>query len=587
MIGRLRRKVSSYRMRVLAAVSTAVVLLAVAWVWSLYGPLSDAVIDRETAYLTGTARSAALTIERMETPLQETVVRLGAGTGVRITVVDERGVVLADSDEVPATLENHGDRPEIAGALAGIISSDIRESDTQGVDRLYVAVPSAIDGTSVAVRASTPLAFITDVTGRLRTTGFLFLAVALVIALVFAWRISDTAGAPVDRLADAARAMAAGDLGARVPATRGALAPLGQALDSLGQQMRDRITTLELERQALRLAVDGLSDAVLLLDGGRIEVVNREATLLMRGGAGTVEGRTLDAAGLPASIAAAIGAHLSDDQPATIEMGPDPYQRYHRLRTVPLGQGGYGRRTLAVITDTTERMRLDAVRTDFVANASHELKTPSAGILLLAESADDAARDGDLEQALEFVLQIRGEAQRLTRLVADLLDLSRMERVAAPGAVTDVRKAIDLASSAHRRAATARNLTLTQDLEAVAGQDVAVTMEQADLAIVLDNLLANAIAYTEQGEVALEVAADDSEVRITVRDTGIGIPEADLERVFERFYRVDRGRSRASGGTGLGLSLVRNAVERAHGTVAIQSRSGDGTVITVRLPRVR
>lgn len=573
-------------MRVLAAVTTSVVLLAVAWVWSLYGPLSSAVLERETGYLTGIARSAALAVEGPDSALQPTVERLGAETGVRVTVVGSDGVVLADSDEPPAALENHGDRPEVMGALAGEATSDVRQSDTQGVDRLYVAVPAVIEGEAVAVRASTPLAFIADMTGRLRTTGFWFLAVALAVALAFAWRISEAAGGPVDRLADAARAMAAGDLTSPVPTTRGALAPLGEALETLGQQMRDRITTLEHEQQSLRLAVDGLSDAVLLLDGGRIEVVNREATLLMRSASGPVEGRVLDAVGLPASLVAAISAHLGDDQPATVEIGPDPYQRYHRLRSVPLGKGTHGRRMLAVITDTTERMRLDAVRTDFVANASHELKTPSAGILLLAESADSAARDGDMEQALEFVLQIRGEAQRLTRLVADLLDLSRMERASAPGAIADVRRTVDLACSAHRRAATARGLALTQDLDAIAGEDVAVAMDQTDLAVVLDNLLANAIAYTEEGDVGVAVSADDTEVRITVRDTGIGIPETDLERVFERFYRVDRGRSRERGGTGLGLSLVRNAVERAHGTVAIESRQGDGTSVTVRLPRV-
>ena len=573
-------------MRVLAAVTTSVVLLAVAWVWSLYGPLSSAVLERETGYLTGIARSAALAVEGPDSALQPTVERLGAETGVRVTVVGSDGVVLADSDEPPAALENHGDRPEVMGALAGEATSDVRQSDTQGVDRLYVAVPAVIEGEAVAVRASTPLAFIADMTGRLRTTGFWFLAVALAVALAFAWRISEAAGGPVDRLADAARAMAAGDLTSPVPTTRGALAPLGEALETLGQQMRDRITTLEHEQQSLRLAVDGLSDAVLLLDGGRIEVVNREATLLMRSASGPVEGRVLDAVGLPASLVAAISAHLGDDQPATVEIGPDPYQRYHRLRSVPLGKGTHGRRMLAVITDTTERMRLDAVRTDFVANASHELKTPSAGILLLAESADSAARDGDMEQALEFVLQIRGEAQRLTRLVADLLDLSRMERASAPGAIADVRRTVDLACSAHRRAATARGLALTQDLDAITGEDVAVAMDQTDLAVVLDNLLANAIAYTEEGDVGVAVSADDTEVRITVRDTGIGIPETDLERVFERFYRVDRGRSRERGGTGLGLSLVRNAVERAHGTVAIESRQGDGTSVTVRLPRV-
>ncbi len=583
----LRSRMSSYRVRVLAAVTAAVVLLAAAWAWSLYGPLADAVLERETDYLTGAAHSAALVVERTDAPIQDLVVRLGEETGLRVTVVGADGVVIADSDEEPSALENHGDRSEVVGALGGETTSDVRKSETQGVDRLYVGVPAVLRGAPVAVRASTPLALVDEVTGRLRTTGLVFLVVALAVALTFAWRISRTAGAPVDRLAEAARAMASGDLSSPVPATRGALAPLAEALDSLGQQMRGRIATLELEQQSLRLAVDGLSDAVLLLDGDTIEVVNHEATLLMRGASATLGGRTLSAAGLPESLAAAIGEHLRDDRPATVDIGPDPYQRYHRIRTVPLGRGTHGRRVLVAVTDTTERMRLDAIRTDFVANASHELKTPSAGILLLAESADDAARDGDLDQALEFVRHIRGEAERLTRLVADLLDLSRMERRASPSAIADVRKAVDLASAAHRRAAAARGLELVTDLSSLTGQDIVAVIEQTDLAVVLDNLLSNAIAYTEAGEVGIAVSASDTEVCITVRDTGIGIPEADLERVFERFYRVDRGRSREHGGTGLGLALVRNAVERANGTASVDSHLGAGTTVTIRLPRVR
>lgn len=583
----LRSRMSSYRVRVLAAVTAAVVLLAAAWAWSLYGPLADAVLERETDYLTGAAHSAALVVEQADAPIQDLVMRLGEATGLRVTVVGADGVVIADSDEEPSALENHGDRSEVVGALGGETTSDVRKSETQGVDRLYVGVPAVLRGAPVAVRASTPLALVDEVTGRLRTTGLVFLVVALAVALTFAWRISRTAGAPVDRLAEAARAMASGDLSSPVPATRGALAPLAEALDSLGQQMRGRIATLELEQRSLRLAVDGLSDAVLLLDGDTIEVVNHEATLLMRGASATLGGRTLSAAGLPESLAAAIGEHLRDDRPATVDIGPDPYQRYHRIRTVPLGRGTHGRRVLVAVTDTTERMRLDAIRTDFVANASHELKTPSAGILLLAESADDAARDGDLDQALEFVRHIRGEAERLTRLVADLLDLSRMERRASPSAIADVRKAVDLASAAHRRAAAARGLELVTDLSSLTGQDIVAVIEQTDLAVVLDNLLSNAIAYTEAGEVGIAVSASDTEVCITVRDTGIGIPEADLERVFERFYRVDRGRSREHGGTGLGLALVRNAVERANGTASVDSHLGAGTTVTIRLPRVR
>jgi two-component system sensor histidine kinase SenX3 len=240
-----------------------------------------------------------------------------------------------------------------------------------------------------------------------------------------------------------------------------------------------------------------------------------------------------------------------------------------------------------VVADVTERSRLDAMRRDFVANVSHELKTPTAGILLLAESAGQAASDGDAAQALAFVGQIQAEAARLRNMVMDLLDLSRLDSAPEPGTVTDVRRSVELALAGHGRAAQERGLALKADLSAVAGEDVAVVADTTDVAIALDNLLANAIAYTEAGRVSVRVSADDTSVEIAVADTGVGIPASDLERVFERFYRVDRSRSRDSGGTGLGLSLVRHAVERWGGTVTLESPPGKGTTAILRLRRAR
>lgn len=151
--------------------------------------------------------------------------------------------------------------------------------------------------------------------------------------------------------------------------------------------------------------------------------------------------------------------------------------------------------------------------------------------------------------------------------------------------MTDVRRAVDLALAGHRRAAAQRGLELGSDLSAIDGQDVAVRADATDLAVALDNLLSNAIAYTEAGRVTVSVDAEPDTVVIEVRDTGIGIPTADVERVFERFYRVDRARGRDSGGTGLGLALVRHVVERSGGTVGLVSEPGSGTTVTLRLQR--
>ncbi|MBW6467927.1 MAG: GHKL domain-containing protein, partial [Coriobacteriia bacterium] len=225
------------------------------------------------------------------------------------------------------------------------------------------------------------------------------------------------------------------------------------------------------------------------------------------------------------------------------------------------------------------------VRRDFVANASHELKTPTAAIHLLAESAANAAEDGDTDVALSFALQIEQESARLSRLVSDLLDLSRLESTPAPDSIVDVRQAIANTVLGHGPSAAEGGLELITDTRAVTGVDVFAKADPTDLAIALDNLLDNAINYTEAGSVTVRVEADPEHVLIIVADTGPGIPEGDLPRIFERFYRVDRARSRRSGGTGLGLALVRHVVERSGGTVEVSSEVGSGTTFVVTLQR--
>lgn len=576
----------SFRRRLYVSLVAVNALLAIVWVWSLYGPLADAVVRAEARNLEDVARSAAIATQASGASLQQDIERLGRETGIRFTVVSTDGTVLADSDEIAAALENHRDRPEVAAALSGRVGTDLRRSATQDAEQLYVAVPAVSKGLPIVVRVSERLTHIAELTGDIRDTGLALLASALVAALATAWGVTRATARPVERLADAARAMADGDLGTRLPLDTAAVAPLAEALEALRDQLRERIDTLQAQEQTLRLALDGLADAVFLLDERIVRLANRAAMRILPPGAEDPIGRAVGQIGLPAPVAAAVERCCTDPASEAIDLGPDPFHRYHRIRAIRLGAGETAQRLLLVISDTTDRMRLDAIRRDFVANASHELKTPAAGILLLAQSAEQAIEDDDIDQALLFVHQMRTEAQRLQRLVTDLLDLSRLERGRCSEDVADVRHAVDLACSAHRRPAARRDLALTIDTKAVSGQDVAAAIHPTDLAIILDNLLSNAIAYTEQGEVTVTIDASEREVVIEVSDTGIGIPKADLERVFERFYRVDRARSRESGGTGLGLSLVRNAVQRAHGTVRISSHLGAGTTVTIRLPRV-
>jgi signal transduction histidine kinase len=226
------------------------------------------------------------------------------------------------------------------------------------------------------------------------------------------------------------------------------------------------------------------------------------------------------------------------------------------------------------------------MKSDFVANASHELKTPVSAINLLAESAADAAGTGDTDQAIEFARQIADESERLAHLVRDLLDLSRLEASAATDAVTDMREAISNALLGHRTAAAERSLELAYE-DAAGGEDAYAQADPTDIAVALDNLLDNAIKYTEHGAVDVRLSVQGGGVVVSITDTGIGIPADDIPRIFERFYRVDRARSRESGGTGLGLSLVRHVVERSNGSLAVTSQPGEGSTFTMTLPRPR
>jgi two-component system phosphate regulon sensor histidine kinase PhoR len=441
-----------------------------------------------------------------------------------------------------------------------------------------------VAGKPVALRVSQPMTQVESIARTSRRLGLALLAIALVIAVVIATWASGAASRPLLELSSAAERMADGNLAVEVPSMPTDLEALAASLETLRRQMRSRLDALESEQRTLRTALDGLTDAVFLLDGCEIQYANGAADRMFHAPARGWRDASIDAVGLPASLSATICAHLGDPLGFSAELEPDPMRTTLRLTMVAL-ETGEAARSLVVVSDVTDRARLEAVRRDFVANASHELKTPVAGIQLLASSAETAATDNDVEQSLRFTRQIEAEANRLKRLVGDLLDLSRLESAPQRDAVTDVRVAIDHAIAGHRAAVGRRGLELDVDLNQISGIDVFAKAEPTDVAIALDNLLDNAIAYTERGSVTIRVRVSSGAVQIDVSDTGPGIAQEHLSRIFERFYRVDRARSRESGGTGLGLSLVRHVAERSGGTVAVASEAGVGTTFTIELPR--
>ncbi len=236
-----------------------------------------------------------------------------------------------------------------------------------------------------------------------------------------------------------------------------------------------------------------------------------------------------------------------------------------------------------VVRDVTESRRIEQVRRDFVANASHELKTPAASIQAAAETLHDAAQ-GDPAAVRRFAAQLDRDAQRLSRIVADLLDLSRLETGSELDRNIDLDAIVSDETGRFEAAARESGLTLVVD----AGRCEVVRGSERDLSLLVRNLVDNAIRYTRPGgTIRIGLSSDDDTVRLTVADTGLGIPTKDLPRVFERFYRVDRARSRETGGTGLGLAIVKHVAENHGGSVDVTSELGRGSTFVVSLPAAR
>lgn len=233
--------------------------------------------------------------------------------------------------------------------------------------------------------------------------------------------------------------------------------------------------------------------------------------------------------------------------------------------------------------------KFDQVRSDFVANASHELKTPVAGIRLLSEAIRDASDVGDEKSLHMFIDRLDNEAERLQRLVIDLLDLSRLEEQQNTDRTprTDLHSTLTTSYLAHKGEAEDKGIDLVLDDRSTPSDNCYTGIEPSDASLIFDNLIENAIMYTDEGSILVSLESRAHETVVTVKDTGIGIPQADQSRIFERFYRVNKARSREVGGTGLGLSLVRHAIERGNGSIEVDSTVGQGTEFTVHLPKLK
>ncbi|MEJ2239369.1 MAG: ATP-binding protein [Gemmatimonadales bacterium] len=524
-----------------------------------------------------------------DTDLQAEVRELGDRIDSRLTVIRADGIVLADSEEEPSSMDNHGSRPEVVAARMDGVGVSTRFSRTVAANLMYVALPvTRGDEVLGYVRASLPLTIIRTSLNGLRGAVALGAIVAAAIALLFGFFVARRVTAPLTSMTDAAESIAAGDYGRRVGTKSGdEIGQLANSFNRMASELEKRVQTITEVRAKLLTVLGGMVEGVVAVDGDQ-KVVHLNAAAGRILGVASAEsiGNPIWEVTRVRKVGEALEQTLKDAREVSSELRliGEPRDKIVDLHAAPLqsGQGGLVGAVL-VLHEVTELRRLETVRQDFVANVSHELKTPITAIRGLIDTVVED-QNMPIETRTRFLGKVQEQSRRLSLLVTDLLTLARLE--SADGMLEsetlDLRDSVSRSISNLISAADDRGIELLTDVPEAA---VRVVGDYQALELVVNNLLDNALKYTPQGgKVWVRVDTDGKSAILEVVDTGIGIAREHHERIFERFYRVDKARSREVGGTGLGLSIVKHICKLLGGSVSIASDIGVGSTFRVRLP---
>jgi len=510
--------------------------------------------------------------------------RLGQLVSTRITFVAEDGRVVGDStqpEDALDTLENHASRPEVVAAREHGIGTSQRYSTTVDTDMLYVAVRASHPIVKY-VRLALPLTNVDSQLAAIRRAALMAMAAAIPLALLVSWMLSAPLARRVHAIARVADRYSAGDL-SRSTYDYGTdeLGTVARALDASVQELGGRLEELSRDRARMGAILAGMVEGVLVVDRqGRLQLVNRAAQEMLRVDESATSRSYLEVIRHP-DIAAQLTRALRGDDAGSHEvaLSRDPGRTFIARAAPVSGTGGGG--AVLVLHDITDLRRADQIRRDFVANVSHELRTPLTAIRGYVEALLDEPADADSTQ--KFLEIIARHTTRMERLVKDLLRLARLDAR---------QEVLEMARCDVRQIFSGVIADLTPSIEAKQQQvaiDVPLDATQVDgdpakLHDIVRNLVENAVNYSPDGaDVTLAAARVNGKYTITVADSGPGIPQEDLARVFERFYRVDKSRSRP-GGTGLGLAIVKHLVELHGGEARAENAPSGGAVFTVILP---
>ena len=508
-------------------------------------------------------------------------------SGARVTLINAEGKVLADSEKKIEELENHLNRPEIRESRLKGKGHAIRYSTSAAVDMLYVAVPvKSGQDTTGYVRLARPLHDVHDTIKNIYNSFLLTMLIVAVLSIIIALLFAHRLAAPIEAMERFTERLRRGDTSGTIFInTSDETKTLADNINYLVEELNSKIHIANEESSKLVTAFASMTEGVMILDAAdRIEVVNRAMNNILALRFGDVTGKTLIEVSRSVDLQRAFLTYKQTREPVSREITLGSRQPVVLTVSISGIQGDKGsEKTMIVFHDITRLKKLEQVRVDFVANVTHEIRTPLTAILGYLETLRDGAIEKP-EEARKFIDIILKHAGRLNRLVEDLLTISKIElgEVKINFENTSLADALNNVLPLIEPKAKLKNIAITNLVGEKAPQ---IKADKDRLAQIFVNVLDNAVKFTpKNGKVSVDAKEANGYIVTTISDTGIGIPKEEIERLGERFYRVDKNRSRELGGTGLGLSIVKHLMIAHGGKMEITSQLGQGTKVALFFP---
>ncbi|TYV12956.1 cell wall metabolism sensor histidine kinase WalK [Listeria monocytogenes] len=557
---------------------------------STYLNMKESQLEDDAKILLQTTNMENLDLDKDAATIQKSLDPLGEDIDARITVIDSEGDVVADTKKDPEKLDNHMNRPEVTDILkkGESVGISIRESDSLGYSMLYVAVPVKHQGkTDGVLRISISLESVDAAVAKLWGNLALIFGIALVIIAAISVFIARKITRPVREIIEVSTDLANHKYDSRIHGKiSGELQDLSISVNTLAESLETQMFEIKQNEQRLNAIVQNLVSGVMLINVDK-QVIMTNRTMYQILGETEITGKpfyeVIKSFALSQLIEGTFETKTIQQKEIILYF---PREMILDASVSPiLGENGEITGIILLLHDITQIRHLENVRSEFVTNVSHELKTPVTALKGFAETLLDGAMYDEV-LLKKFLTIIKEESDRLHRLIMDILALSRIEQnpVAENVELVDVDEVIEQSARTIFEMATEKNIRVT--IPEKTSASVMIETDRDKLQQIIINLLSNAINYTPvDGKVEVKLIEQEAEIIIEVTDNGIGIPAKDIDRVFERFYRVDKARSRHSGGTGLGLSIVKHLVENCGGRIEVESQEEVGSTFRVTLPK--